>query len=306
MVDRAGHRRGEREWLQRAWSSPEARLLVCGDGGLAIDVAGEGRTALARIRPPAGMTLDDVMFLGLDAGRPLFGVGLDAGASDDARAQSLGDPRQLALDEVPLTPSLQALARLEGDEAELAALLLSLANWSRGTRFCGRCGAPTAVAGAGHVRRCTRCGASHFPRTDAVVQVLVHDADRCLLGRSEHWPATFFSLVAGFVEPGETTLAAAHRELLEETSLRARELVAVGTQPWPMPHQLLFGFRGRCDVVGVASASDDLAEIRLLTRAELIQALADRRLMVPPRRSLAGSMIRTWLDERPSEQSAAP
>ena len=83
--------------------------------------------------------------------------------------------------------------------------------------------------------------------------------------------------------------------MLEETSLTAGELVAAGAQPWPMPHQLLFGFHGRCQDLAAAAAGDDLAEIRLLTRPELHAALAERTLLVPPRRSLAGSIIRAWL-----------
>ena len=190
MLDRASHRRREREWLQRAWNSPDARLLACGAGGLAVDPdpGADGEVVLARLAPPAGIALEDVIFLGVQSGRALFGAALDTNALPD----------------VTLTPSLQALARLDGDDSELAAQLLSLTNWHRAARFCGRCGAPTEAISAGHARRCTGCATSHFPRTDAVVQVLVHDGERCLLGRSEPWPATFFSLVAGFVEPGET------------------------------------------------------------------------------------------------------
>ena len=117
--------------------------------------------------------------------------------------------------------TLRAAGALLPDlDASLAATLLALANWHRSHDRCSRCGAPSEPASAGWVRRCTRDGSQHFPRTDpSVIMSVIDDDGRLLLGRGATWPANQFSVLAGFVEPGESLEAAVAREVLEESGV---------------------------------------------------------------------------------------
>ena len=100
---------------------------------------------------------------------------------------------------------------LLGQFAQASALL----TWNGNKRFCGRCGAPNRMEIGGYRRVCTACGHQTFPRTDPVVIMLAIDLerDRCLLGRSPHFPPGMYSCLAGFVEPGESAeMSVAHAE----------------------------------------------------------------------------------------------
>jgi NAD+ diphosphatase len=279
-LDRATGRREDQEWLHAAWRAPETRVVVVTEHGIAT-VVGEGGRSLARLPVPPDIELADACLLGIEGGAALFGVEMTNGlAGSDVQ------------------PLLMALPQLAGEEAEVAAFAAALTNWHRSSRFCPRCGASTWPTSAGTTRTCSKCATVHYPRTDPVVQILVHDGERCVVGRSPQWPANFFSVFAGFVEPGETPQQSAVREVAEETGLVVDVQTTGDMQAWPMPYQLLIGFVGRCPDVGVARAADDLAEVRVLSREQLRQHMTDRTMMVPPRRALAGALLRRWLAER--------
>src|SRR5690606_14980610 len=118
-----------------------------------------------------------------------------------------------------------------------------LAYWHARHRFCGVCGAPTVCQQGGHQRRCTGCGAVHFPRTDPAVIVLVTRGERCLLGRSARFPHGMYSTLAGFVEPGESLEETVAREVFEEAGVRVGPPRYRSSQPWPFPASLMVGFR---------------------------------------------------------------
>ena len=128
-------------------------------------------------------------------------------------------------------------ARRRSGPAAYAAALLS---WHRRHRFCANCGAPTEVVDAGHERHCPRCDAHHFPRTDPGDRARDRPrADRLLLGRSPRWPQGRCSVLAGFVEPGETLEDAVRREVQEESGIELGGVSYVASQPWPFPSSLM-------------------------------------------------------------------
>src|ERR671917_417378 len=164
----------------------------------------------------------------------------------------------------------EAASELPADQAALAAYAGSLLAWHRRHRFCANCGRPTEQADGGHERRCPACDAHHFPRTDPVVIVRVVDAhDRLLLGRQASWPAGRFSVLAGFVEPGETLEEAVRREVLEEAGVVVGAAAYVASQPWPFPSSLMIGFSALAAGGEARPGDGELEEVRWFERAEV-------------------------------------
>ena len=189
-LDRAPSERRDLTGSPRA-ADPRARSLQLSDRGVWI---ADGRLLLG---PPDGSEV----FLGLAGQVPLFASDVSSAEPDGGRPAGLRDA-----------------AELPAEEAALAAYAASLLGWHRRHGYCANCGSATNIFDAGHERRCPVCEAHHFPRTDPVVIVRVSDdRDRLLLGRSPHWPPRRFSLLAGFVEPGETLEDAVRREVHEES-----------------------------------------------------------------------------------------
>jgi NAD+ diphosphatase len=187
-------------------------------------------------------------------------------------------------------------AELGDLDAGLLAQAIGIVEWHERHRFSPLSGAPTTVERAGWVRRDPETGAELFPRTDPAVIMLVHDGgDRCVLGRQAVWPPGRFSILAGFVEPGESAEGAVAREVAEEVGLRVTDIRYVGSQPWPFPQSLMLGFTAR--VEGDPTLRLDPTEIeeaRWFTREELRSGSGPRAL--PPAVSIARHIIDRWLD----------
>lgn len=248
-----------------------------------------GRDGVGEVAGPAG---DEATFLGLDGDRPVF-----------ARPATGGGGDELAT----LTELRGAALAMDAAEAGLFAYAAAMLHWARTHRFCGTCGEPTAVAEAGHVRRCPN-GHSWHPRTDPVVIMLVIDTpgDRVLLGRQRGWPAGRFSALAGFVEPGEALEVAVAREVAEEAGVSVSAVRYVASQPWPFPANLMVGFTavatGRLDggqADQLVVDEKELDDARWFTRDELRAAVAadgdpHAPLLLPPRSAIAHRLLLDW------------
>lgn len=124
----------------------------------------------------------------------------------------------------------------------MAGRAVQIVDWDRTHRFCGRCGGATGHGEHEGARKCTVCGALHFPRLAPAVIVLVRDGERTLLARAHYFKPGLYSTIAGFVEPGETLEEAVEREVAEEVGVRLTNIRYFGSQPWPFPHSLMIGF----------------------------------------------------------------
>lgn len=186
---------------------------------------------------------------------------------------------------------------LDARDAGLATTAVALAQWRRSHRHCPRCGAPTELVEAGWSARCPHDGSAHYPRTDPAVIMAVHDgAGRLLLARSVAWPVRRRSVLAGFVEAGESPEAAVRREVAEEVRLPVGALQYAGAQPWPFPASLMLGYHAWIDG-GVEDPTPDGAEIThadWFTRAELAAALAAGEVQLPMQTSIARALIEAW------------
>lgn len=181
------------------------------------------------------------------------------------------------------------------EEASLAVHAVGIARWHQTHTFCAKCGAPSAIASAGHVRVCTVCGAHHFPRTDpAVIMLITDDQDRALLGRQSSWPEGRFSTLAGFVEPGETLDDAVRREVMEEVGIAVGEVTYAASQPWPFPSSLMLGFFGKAVTGDIQVDHDEIAEAQWFTRDEVTEMTAASDLILPPNVSISRWLVQQW------------
>ena len=149
---------------------------------------------------------------------------------------------------------------------------------------------------AGWVLRCPEDGIEQFPRTDAAVIMAVRDGkDRLLLARNAHFPAGFHSVLAGFVEPGESLENAVAREVGEEVGITVEEVEYVGSQPWPFPRSLMLGYRAWAPGADELTLQDEeIAEARWFTREELGAALEAEEIELPGAASMGRALIDDW------------
>jgi NAD+ diphosphatase len=282
-VDRVTERRADVEWLDAAWADPASRVLVVEAGQALVREDGD-RMDLVFVAPgdaPDGVRL----LLGQDAdGVVYFGVSAPLPPPPD------GDPRT--------RPAyLREAGTLLGDrDAGLFAHAVALANWHDTHTHCPVDGTPTVPDPGGHSTRCPVDGTEHFPRTDPAVIMLVTDPDdRCLLARNAAWPGRRVSILAGFVEPGESAEQAVIREVAEETKIKVTNVRYVGSQPWPMPRSLMLGFRAEAPAgQDIVVDAEEIAEAYWFSREELVAAIRSRQIALPPPVSIARQIIEQW------------
>ncbi len=187
-------------------------------------------------------------------------------------------------------------AVLDDRDAGLLVEAVALANWHETHRFSPRTGEPLVPEQGGWVLRAAGDTAEVFPRTDpAIIVAVVDEEDRLLLGSNAMWQNNRYSLLAGFVEPGESLEAAVVREIFEESGIRVVDPVYLGSQPWPFPASIMLGFRALADPQNTWTMTPDGTEIldlRWFTRAELLD---NPSLILPGPASIARVIIDRWL-----------
>ncbi len=192
-----------------------------------------------------------------DAAAIPFGEGLDRWGLVGLRQQYLGTLRGFSCHGVEVSdkaPAPQGMAfvglrslhgLLEEDSFKVALTAMHLVEWDRTSQFCGRCGAKTELRREERAKECTACGAIVFPRISPAVIVLIERGDRVLLARASRFPDSLYSVVAGFVEPGESLEQTVSREIEEETGILVDDVRYFGSQPWPFPDSLMVAFTAR-------------------------------------------------------------
>ncbi|GAB6906359.1 NADH pyrophosphatase [Desulfosarcina cetonica] len=202
---------------------------------------------------------------------------------------------ELEPDTTPPAPyawmDLRALMNTIGDELFwIAGRANHLMDWDRSHRFCGRCGQPTVDKPDERAKHCPACGLINYPRLSPAVIVAVLKGDRLLLARNKRFRGAFYSVLAGFVEPGETLEQCVMREIREEVGIAVKNIRYFGSQPWPFPNSLMVGFVA--DYAGGEITVDnvELMEAAWFTATDLPQ--------VPPRISIARQLIDWFVDRQ--------
>ncbi len=305
-LDRAAELRGDDAAIAALAAAPDARAIALWRGKPLLSAP--GRDALLRL--PLGHDLFADAGLRLFLGRapePLFAIDLEGwvpGDLDDATLGAFVDPSEQvhpALGEPGVFAELRrVMAALSPRDAELAASARAVLDWHRTHRFCARCGAESAPALAGWQRLCPACGAHHFPRTDPVVIMLVTDGNDVLIGRSPGWPEGMYSLLAGFIEPGETMEAAVRREVFEEAGIRIGPVDYLASQPWPFPASLMLGCIGRATSREITLDPVELEDALWVSRERMMGIFAGRDPAIRPARrgAIAHFLLRNWLADR--------
>jgi NAD+ diphosphatase len=191
---------------------------------------------------------------------------------------------------------LRDLGTVLGDlDAGLLVQAIGIIEWHERNRFSPLTGAPTTIERAGWVQHDPTSGIDIFPRTDPAVIMLVHDgAGNVVLGRQAIWPPGRYSVLAGFVEPGESLEAAVAREVAEEVGLDVTDIRYVSSQPWPFPQSLMLGFVARAERGGeLVLDPTEIEEAHWFSRDQLLAG--DGLSALPPAVSIARNLIDRWL-----------
>jgi NAD+ diphosphatase len=312
-LDRAGVDRKDAAWIAARLADGAARVLPLWRNANFVLHASNGSAEGGGDLPPTPLLLD------VAAARKLAPQGdmILLGVTPEGAARFALDISPLAtpLDDIAIpdakTGDLRDLANdLPHADSAMMAQARALSQWHAGHKFCAKCGSKSESREGGHVRVCLNpdCGASHFPRTDPAVIMLVTNGERCLLARRAGNAQPMYSTLAGFVEPAESLEEAVAREVLEEVGVRVTDVRYQSSQPWPFPAQLMLGFYAETADETFTLQADEIADARWFTRDDLRRvvaaeaggppALFDGTAVQMPRAiSIARRLVAEWLAE---------
>lgn len=281
-LDRAEDLRSDEQALKEGWA--QAKLLRMNKRGQVRVI--DGTVVLDAAVSLAAEPAPEAVFLGVDDGLHLWAV------RDNEIDGELTDLRAFG-----------TTLELDDFGTGLLSTAIALLNWHDKARFSAVDGSATRVSNGGWSRT-NESGHEEFPRIDPAVICLIHDGgDRVLLARQHTWPEGLFSLLAGFVEAGESLERCVEREIKEEVGVDVRAVRYLGSQPWPFPRSLMLGFAAEADPDQPLNFHDgEIAEAHWYTRAEVREALeagawgteADVRLLLPGSISIARTIVESW------------
>ncbi len=299
-LDRAAHLRKSTDTVAK---NPAAQAIIIWRGKPLIETETAKLAHFPMSHPILTQTVTQI-FLGLGENGPVFAQDISSWEPDtDQDDISFVDQTLQTHPDAPDTCAFQEtraiMALLSRDDAELVAAAKGILSWHESHQFCAKCGAPSEMAEAGWQRNCSTCKASHFPRTDPVVIMLITHGNSVLLGRSPHWPEKMYSLLAGFMEPGETIEAAVRREVIEESGIKVGTVGYMTSQPWPFPSSLMIGCKGIATSTQIQLDENELEDALWATKEDLIESLCgNSHNILPARRgSIAHFLIENWLKD---------
>ncbi|UCD81100.1 MAG: NAD(+) diphosphatase [Desulfobacterales bacterium] len=218
------------------------------------------------------------------------------------RRQYLGalDGRQCYAAEMPDTPALadgmilqglrETFGQLEEELIWIAGRANQLVDWNRNHLFCGQCGQPTGDKLEERAKICPVCGLVNYPRLSPAIIAAVVRGDRLLLASNKRFRPGYYSVLAGFVEPGENLEQCVAREIMEEVGISVKNIRYFGSQPWPFPNSLM-----------VAFVADYAGGEITIDRSEIVDAAwfrADNLPSIPPRITIARHLIDWFVNSK--------
>lgn len=298
-LDRAAEMRGDSDALA---ARDTARACVFWRGKILLD-ANDRVMRLPMTHAILQDRSDDLIFLGRENEQLLFAADisrwLPEGFDPDAQISFLDDTRHVhrACIDGGFADIRMSMTLLSARDAEVAATGKAVMEWHRSHGFCAKCGQKSEIKMGGWQRDCPACGTHHFPRTDPVVIMLITHGNAVLMGRSPGWPEGMYSLLAGFIEPGETIEAAVRREVFEEAGVRVGEVSYLASQPWPFPASLMFGCAGEAVSHEIKIDPVEIEDALWVTREEMADVFAGQHPKIKPARkgAIAHFLLENWL-----------
>lgn len=309
-LDRAAHIRSDEAALKTAMARHDAAAVVLWRGKPLVRGEGFDELAMIPLDHPVlqagyGVAVSLPVFLGCtEQGAPVFASDISSWEPDNTDLSALGlflDPSEQVHPDFPkdhvFAELRRLMTRLSRRDAELAATAKAILGWHDSHRFCAKCGDPSKVTEGGWQRVCESCKAHHFPRTDPVVIMLITHGNSVLMGRSPGWPEGMYSLLAGFVEPGETLEAAVRREVMEEAGIKVGDVSYLASQPWPFPASLMFGCAGEALDRDINIDPVEIEDAIWVTRDDMMTAFAGEHPVLKPARrgAIAHFLLQNWL-----------
>lgn len=292
-LDRTANLRGDSEWLANRLRAPESRILPvwrsqnlisAGDAVsiVEIDITHIETLSTAENTPILLGQVGEATYFTIDVSH----------VENPAEHHVLGQHGEFA-------DLRQVGPVMSHEEGNLLAYARGIDFWHQRHRFCGVCGAPTRSEAAGHQRRCTNedCNAVQFPRTDTACIVLIYHEDSIILARAERFPPRMQSVLAGFLEPGESLEDCVAREVFEEVGVKVADVTYQSSQPWPFPASLMVGFRARALNTDLHPDPTELVTAGWYSRGELKAITPESDLQLPRTDSIARRLIEDWLTE---------
>ena len=305
-LDRDYLMRDNPELFDILWQNPLTKVLVMHEGktlmreGSAKDNATQGGGFAGTDPQLRLLSVDDVTSANLRAylGKTMSSTEYEPKDSPIVLAVvSTNAARQIEPNESNWHQIKRAANGLSPRDAEIFVQSLALANWHANHIFCPKCGTPTLVTRGGWVRKCFNEDYEIFPRTDpAIIVSVIDDQDRILLGSQGTWSENRWSVLAGYVEPGESLSHAVVREVFEEAGIRIAAPQFLGSQAWPYPYSLMVGFTAKVapDFAHLTATPDgeEIVKLRWFSREDLIAE--SEHLLLPGKSSISRALIERW------------
>ena len=249
---------------------------------LAVKKAGDGYSVplFSDVKQVQG-ALEGAQYFGLKDGSPCF-------------LADLPDPGMLA-DGFEFRGIFELLGLLEDELLLVAGCAAQLIRWGRSHKYCGQCGKPTEDKADERAKTCTDCGLNCYPRLSPAVIVAVVKDGKLLLATSPRFRTRFWSVLAGFVEPGETLEECVVREVHEEVGITVKNVRYFDSQPWPFPDSLMLGFTAEYAEGEIKTDGDEIVDAEWFA--------ADNLPNIPPKVSIARRLI-DWFVENYSKTSS--
>ena len=253
----------------------EALYVIVRESGVCVTTGNKPQIFLDRNPKFADCPVERIQYLGHRGAVPCYAVELAA--------------------DTPLPEKIEHSAvrelygRIPEDELAIAALAAQIIDFDRTTQFCGRCGAKTVQSRTERAKICPACNRITYPRLSPAIIVLVSDGEKILLARSSRFPPGMYSIIAGFVEPGESLEHAVCREAREETGVSVRNIRYFGSEPWPFPDSLMIGF------VADYAGGDVIVDNNEIESAGWFDR--DHLPLLPSTMSISRALIEWWRDE---------
>ena len=307
-LDRAAHIRDDDAAMQDMLAHPDAACVLLWRGK-PLFRNGDSLAMVPMNHPVLKQRtrgeIEAPVFLGLEeSGAPDFAWDISGWEPEGQDMSSLGkffDPSEQHHPDFPpdcvFAELRKVMARLGPRDAELVATAKAIVNWHGSHRFCAKCGSASTVSHAGWQRTCPECATHHFPRTDPVVIMLITHGNSVLMGRSHGWPEGMYSLLAGFVEPGETLEAAVRREVVEESGIVVGPVSYLASQPWPFPASLMIGCHGQAVSSKIKVDPSEIEDALWVTREDMMDVFAGQHPDIKPARkgAIAHFLLENWL-----------